>query len=131
MRRECLDKIGLLDERFFIYDEDIDWCLRAKQAGWLIRFWPGVSMIHLGAIAGPSMRDKSLTMYRSHVSYLRKHHGAIWSTLFYIAMVMRLSLSWIKQTIFWSIGRSPWADVRLRRQRLWNFLSLRPGRIGG
>jgi GT2 family glycosyltransferase len=131
MRRECLEKIGPLDERFFIYDEDIDWCLRAKNAGWNIRFWPGASMIHLGAVSGPIMRDKSLTMYRSHVSYLRKHHGALWSSSFYLAMVLRLSMSWVKQGLFWLVGRSRWSDVRLRWRRLWNFLSLRPGKVGG
>jgi len=62
VRRECLDAVGLLDERFFIYDEDIDWCRRAWNLGWKVRFWPGVAMIHLGAAARPHMRDKTFVI---------------------------------------------------------------------
>lgn len=131
MRRECLDQIGPLDERFFIYDEDVDWCLRAKQAGWKVRFWPGVSMVHLGAQANPLMRDKTLVMFRSHVSYLRKHHGWPAAAAFYSAMGVKLTLASAKQMLRLVVGRATWADVRQRWRRQWSFLALRPGKVGG
>jgi GT2 family glycosyltransferase len=131
MRRAALEQVGPLDERYFIYDEDIDWCLQAKQAGWKVRFWPGVSMIHLGAAANPFMRDKTLVMFRSHVSYLRKNHGRGAAAAYYVGMGTRLGLAVTKQLLRWSVGRGTRADVRQRWQRLRNFLTLRPGKVGG
>ncbi|MCE9564912.1 MAG: glycosyltransferase family 2 protein [Planctomycetes bacterium] len=131
MRREALAQVGELDERYFIYDEDIDWCLQVKRAGWKVRFWPGVSMIHLGAAANSFMRDKTLVMFRSHVSYLRKNHGWFAAAAFYLGMGLRLVLAMWKQGLFWLIGRAKWTDVRQRWQRLKSFVALRPGKVGG
>lgn len=46
IRREVVDQIGLLDERFFMYCEDEDWCWRAKQAGWRVVYHPGIVVHH-------------------------------------------------------------------------------------
>jgi hypothetical protein len=131
MRRELLNQIGLLDERYFIYDEDIDWCLQARRAGWEIRFWPGATMIHLGAAANPHMRDKTLVMFRSHVSYLAKNHGLIAAAAFYATMSMVLTLAFGKQILRWLAGRTTWAEVRSRWYRQVSFWTLRPGKVGG
>jgi GT2 family glycosyltransferase len=131
MRRAALDQVGPLDERYFIYDEDIDWCLQAKRLGWKVRFWPGVSMIHLGAAANPFMRDKTLVMFRSHVSYLRKNHGRPAAAAFYLAMGLKLSLAAGKQACRWLLGKASRADFRQRLERLHNFAALRPGKVGG
>lgn len=131
MRRATLDQVGPLDERYFIYDEDIDWCLQARRAGWKVRFWPGVSMVHLGAQANPFMRDKTLVMFRSHVSYLRKNHGWFAAAGFYSAMGLKLTLATTKQVLKWPLGRATRADIRQRWSRLWSFVTLRPGKVGG
>ena len=131
MRRECLDQVGALDERFFIYEEDVDWCLRARRAGWKVRFWPGVSMVHLGAAANPFMKDKTLVMFRSHVSYLRKNHSVIAAGVFYLAMGLRLSLTVVKAGVRAITFRGPWAELRQRWGRFTSFAFLRPGRVGG
>ena len=43
-----LDEVGGFDERFFMYGEDIDLCLRVAAAGWRVRYWPGATVIHAG-----------------------------------------------------------------------------------
>jgi GT2 family glycosyltransferase len=131
MRRACLEQVGELDERFFIYDEDIDWCLRAQQAGWKVRFWPGAAMVHLGAAANPFMKDKTLVMFRSHLSYIRKHHSRLAAGLYYVAMGLRLAGATTKQLLGLLIGRASLADLRQRWRRQVQFLFLRPGRVGG
>ena len=131
MRRECLDAIGPLDERFFIYDEDIDWCRRAWHAGWKIRFWPGASMVHLGAAARPFMKDKTFVHFRSHLSYFRKHHGPLPAALYYLIMVGRLTLATVIQTLKWMAGAAPFSQVRERSSRQLQFALLRHGRSGG
>ena len=131
MRRSCLEKIGPLDERFFIYDEDIDWCRRAWTAGWKVRFWPGVSMIHLGAAARPFMRDKTFVHFRSHLSYFRKHHGSLAAALYYSIMVGRLTAATLWQVVRWITGAVPFSHVRERSLRQKQFALLRHGRAGG
>jgi GT2 family glycosyltransferase len=126
IRRATLERVGLLDERYFAYNEDIDWCLQAKRAGWKVRFWPGAEMIHLGSVAAPHLRDKTGLMYRSQLIYLRKNHGPVVAAAYYAAMGLRLGLAVAKQGAFWLAGRARWADVRARRVRLVNFLLLRP-----
>lgn len=131
MRREALEQVGELDERFFIYEEDVDWCLRAHRKGWKVRFWPGASMIHLGAAANPFMKDKTLVMFRSHVSYLRKHFSPVAAAAFYLAMGLRLALAVAKAGARAVTRRGPWADIRQRWGRFVSFAMLRPGRVGG
>jgi GT2 family glycosyltransferase len=131
MRRECLEQVGALDERFFIYDEDIDWCLRATRAGWKVRYWPGASMIHLGAVANPLMRDKTFTMFRSHLSYISKHHGPLAAGCYYAAMGLRLLGATLKQSLRWLAGRAAAGEVAQRWRRQAQFLFLQSGRAGG
>lgn len=131
MRRACLEQIGPLDERFFIYDEDIDWCRRAWAAGWKVRFWPGTSMVHLGAAAHPFMKDKTFVHFRSHLSYIRKHHSWVPATLYYLVMVGRLTLATLWQAMRWMTGGVPFSHVRERSSRQLQFALLRPGRTGG
>jgi GT2 family glycosyltransferase len=131
MRRACLAQIGRLDERFFIYDEDIDWCRRARAAGWKVRFWPGASMVHVGASARPFMKDKTFVHFRSHLSYIRKHHSPAPAVLYYLVMVGRLTLATLWQTTRWLAGAASLAEVRERSNRQMQFALLRPGRAGG
>ena len=131
MRRECLEDVGPLDERFFIYDEDIDWCRRAWARGWTVRFWPGASMVHLGGAAKPFMKDKTFIYFRSRLSYIRKYHTWIPAALYYLVMVGRLSIATIWQTLRWLSGAATLADVRERSSRQLQFALLRHGRIGG
>ncbi len=46
VRREALEKVGLFDERFFLYFEDTDWCRRFWEAGWKVAFAPSSAMVH-------------------------------------------------------------------------------------
>ena len=60
VRREVIDQGGLLDEAFFMYGEDIDWCYRIKEAGWGIQFYPGLSVLHKKHQSGLAHADESL-----------------------------------------------------------------------
>jgi GT2 family glycosyltransferase len=46
IRRKTLNQVGLFDERFFLYYEDIDWCFRAKKKGWKIIYYPEIKATH-------------------------------------------------------------------------------------
>ena len=59
-RRACLDEVGSLDERFFVYAEDIDLCYQTRKFGWRVRFWPGVSLVHFGSSSARTNRGQNV-----------------------------------------------------------------------
>ncbi len=82
IRREALEKIGLLDERFFLYFTDVDWCRRCWDAGWKVYYYTGVNAIHYYHRESAHKRGfKSLTSKatRIHIKdwlrYLHKYRG--------------------------------------------------------
>jgi N-acetylglucosaminyl-diphospho-decaprenol L-rhamnosyltransferase len=77
VRRAVFEKVGLLDEQFFMYFEDADWCYRMKQDGWDVSCVPTVHYTHhetKSAISWSSHRDQWLT---SLGQYLRKHYRGV------------------------------------------------------
>jgi GT2 family glycosyltransferase len=74
VRREALAKVGPLDEGYFLHCEDLDWCLRFRQAGYGILFVPGVAVVH---DKGASSRARPVRvlwhMHRGMVRFYRKH----------------------------------------------------------
>lgn len=76
VRRSALDRVGLLDERFFMYGEDIDWCYRFHRAGHRIVFFAGAEAIHYGGASSSSAPVRFyVEMQRANLQYWRKHHG--------------------------------------------------------
>lgn len=75
VRRDVLDTTGLLDERFFMYGEDIDWCLRAHKAGWTVRYEPSVVVTHLhGAASRKRAVRTTFHFFRAMDLFYRKHY---------------------------------------------------------
>jgi GT2 family glycosyltransferase len=131
MRRACFEDVGELDERFFIFDEDIDWCFRARKLGWRVCYWPGARMVHVGSAARPFMKDKTFVHFRSHLSYIKKNHSMGAAGAYYGAMALRLTLATGKQAAMAAIGRASAHDLSERLSRERQFLLLRSGRTGG
>ena len=75
IRREVIERVGLLDERFFMYCEDEDWCWRAKQAGWRVVYYPAAVVRHS---RGSSTSKHPFRMaYHLHRSYFLYHQKNI------------------------------------------------------
>ncbi|NUM25381.1 MAG: glycosyltransferase family 2 protein [Candidatus Buchananbacteria bacterium] len=75
IRRQTIEEIGLLDERFFIWFEEVDLCKRSKDAGWEVWYTPDAELIHYG---GQSFRQvgtwkKQKIFFQSAIYYFRKH----------------------------------------------------------
>lgn len=74
-RAEAVDAIGPMDERFFLYSEEIDWCLRARRAGWDVRHLPLMTVTHH---AGRRDRgDLMAQLAHSRSLFAAKHHGRL------------------------------------------------------
>lgn len=74
-RRSAVDVVGPLDERFFMYKEDVDWCKRFRDAGWDIRLVPDAQAIHFGGASSSSAPSRFFVeMQRATHQYYSKHH---------------------------------------------------------
>ena len=99
IRRETWQQVGAFDEKFFAYQEDSDYCLRARQAGWKVMYAPLAKIIHYSGEGG----SKALPVHsiyqwhRSYYLYYRKHFAKDYFFLFnwfyYLAMVVKLLLA--------------------------------------
>jgi GT2 family glycosyltransferase len=130
MRRACYEDVGELDERFFMYNEDVDWCFRARRSGWKVRYWPGAQMIHIGSATRLFVKDKTFMHFRSHLSYLKKNHSRTEAVSYYAAMAVRLSLATGKHAVQTLAGQSDLEELRKRIDRERQFLLLRASRTG-
>jgi GT2 family glycosyltransferase len=79
MRRSAVDDVGPLDESFFMYAEDLEWCWRARQHGWEVLFEPAALVRHVGDASGRQARDDRARMsayLRNSNDFFRRAHGA-------------------------------------------------------
>lgn len=87
LRRQTLDQVGLLDEDFFVYSEEVDLCYRIWKAGWGLYWVPQSQIIHFG---GQSTQQESrkmfLQLYKSKLLYFRKHYG--WGSVFIYKLIL-------------------------------------------
>lgn len=101
VRREVVEQVGLMDERFFIYYEETDWCYRTKRAGWQIYFTPGADIVHYGE---QTTRRQSARMtsiqYQSLLKYFRKHHGWAAAAIVRLLSIVETGL----RVIYWSLS---------------------------
>lgn len=108
IRRKVFEGVGLLDERFFIWFEEVDFCKRAKAGGWGVVYVPSVQVIHHGgkSFAQAMTLKKQRYFTASMAKYFRKHRGS-W-TLVILALPMLIGL-------LAAASLSLWNSVRAKR----------------
>ena len=87
VRKDLFERLGGFDEQFFMYFEDQDLCLRAKNLGFKIKLWDGVKVLHFGGVPaqGGSHGDRKLQLklYKeSRAKFIKKHYGLTYYMLF-------------------------------------------------
>ena len=80
VRREVLESVGGMDERFFMYCEDIDLCRRIVDGGWELAYEPGALVIHVGGASAPRTALVPV-LAASRIRYARKHYGRVRAAL--------------------------------------------------
>ena len=77
IRRKALEQVGLLDESFFMYSEEVDLCYRLKKLGWQVWYLPDVQAVHLWGGSSRQVPAATLVrLYQSRVQFFRKHYGS-------------------------------------------------------
>lgn len=97
VRREAFAKVGLMDEDYFVYCDDRDWCYRFRHAGWQILFTPEPRIIHYGGQTTKKAADKFvLQLYGSRLQFMRKYKGPV---VFLLSRIL---------TALYFFVRAPW-----------------------
>ena len=115
VRAEAAREVGLLDEDYFFYYEETDWCLRFRQAGWQVVFLPEVPVVHLtgGTVRGFA-RARSVERHRSRYTFFCKHRSraALW--VLRTGVVVRLLATAAANGLLTAVSQGRWEGVRRR-----------------
>ena len=82
VKASAIQEVGVFDERFFMYAEDLDWCKRFREKGWQIVYHPGVSLTHHKHKSGIKSESKAIAQKTNHffydtmLQYFDKHYRA-------------------------------------------------------
>ena len=99
IRRQVVEQIGYLDERFFAYQEDADYCFQARRVGWQVYYVPAARVTHFGGEGGSRVQPyRSIyAWHRSYWLYYRKNLASeyffLFNWAFYLAMLVKLGLA--------------------------------------
>jgi GT2 family glycosyltransferase len=105
IRGQTFKRVGLMDEDFFMYFEDIDFCRRTRQAGGRILHWPAARVVHLRGKSGSVKADTAARKrrpsyyYAARAHYFNKHHGKVGFWLGNAFWTAGRAVSWIREVV--------------------------------
>ena len=115
MRRETLEEVGLLDEMFFMYSEELDWCYRAKKLGWEVVYFPTAQVTHhMGKSSEQVLPVRHIQFQRSKVLFFKKHHGYWGGEALRLFLLATYVWQLILEALKWLVGHKR----PLRHQRV-------------
>jgi GT2 family glycosyltransferase len=115
LRAEALRGVGLFDERFFMYSEEVDLCRRVRSAGWRIVYLPSATVVHHeGKSSEQNLTARDLRFHESRFLYYAKHHGPGWALLLRMATLAHFASLTGEEAGKWLLRPST-ADLRRRR----------------
>ncbi|MBV7340255.1 glycosyltransferase family 2 protein [Chloroflexi bacterium TSY] len=83
LRRRVIETVGVLDDQYFMYTEEVDLCRRIRVAGWKIYWVPQSRIIHYGGQSSKQIAaEMFLHLYLSKLIYIRKHYGQTYGSLY-------------------------------------------------
>jgi N-acetylglucosaminyl-diphospho-decaprenol L-rhamnosyltransferase len=114
IRRETWQEVGPLDDQFFMYFEELDWCHRCRGAGWEIHYLPTAQIVHHHKGSTRQIAVTTLVrLNRSKILYFRKYFGTGWANA--IRLFLLINYAWLiaEETAKWAIGHQ--RKIRLER----------------
>jgi GT2 family glycosyltransferase len=100
VRRRVIDEVGPLDENFFFFGEETDWCRRMRNAGWKLVFAPVGEITHHGSVSARKLNHRRDVMLSGAVVRLNRKHGGIGAGAAAWLIVGFFNLS---RAVFWSL----------------------------
>lgn len=114
--RLVIDQVGPLDEEYFMYSEELDWCRRIKDAGWRVLYLPQAQIIHhVGKSSEQAVTDRHINFQRAKLRYFRKYHGRWPTTLLRILLLLMYGWQIVLEALKGMLGhRRPLRWQRIR-----------------
>lgn len=115
VRREAVEQVGPMDERFFMYSEELDWCRRLWAAGWQVYYVPGAEVVHQEAASSRQdpVRQRA-NFYASRWKYAAKYYGPVVGALLRGFLLFGLGVELLEEAAKLALGHKP----GLRRGRI-------------
>jgi len=108
VRAQVIEEVGVLDEHFYTFQCEADWCLRIRRAGWKVAYVPDVEVMHIGGAHSVASNVKSYrNLIRSHVNryyFIRKHYGRVALHAFRPIMSISAVLRLLKYSAVWIVN---------------------------
>jgi len=119
IRRQSWEQVGPLDERFFMYSEELDWCRRLKSAGWRVVYLPSATVIHYeGQSSAQVVPARHIYFQSSKVLYFAKHHGPLAGGILRLFLLGTYVYQLCLEALKWLLGHKR----ALRRERIAAYL---------
>lgn len=100
VRRDAMEEVGVLDESFFFYGEETDWCKRFLRAGWRLRFVPVGEIIHHGSISSRQCNHRRDLMLTEGILRFHRKHGGRFAALAAWFILASFNLT---RACYWSV----------------------------
>ncbi|MCS7285603.1 MAG: glycosyltransferase family 2 protein [Anaerolineae bacterium] len=108
VRQEAVEAAGFLDEDFFMYSEELDWCRRIKSLGFKIVYFPYAQVVHHSAQSSEQVKPlQHIRFQRSKILYFRKYFGPFWGLFLHIFLVFNYFILFTEEAIKWLLTRRP------------------------
>ena len=123
VRKEAVRETGVLDEKFFFYGEDLDWCKRFRDKGWDIALCPDAQATHFGAASSSKTPISCyLQLQKADLYYWEKHHGRVGGLIYRLTAILRQVTRIIFNLIRLGCPPEQRADIIFRLKRHWSSL---------
>ena len=118
VRRQVVDQVGMLDEDFFMYSEELDWQKRIREQGWQVTYMPTAHVIHHeGKSSEQVVATKHIRFQKSKVRYFSKHHGKKVGEIIRLWLLFHYIYEWTVEALKWLIGHK--RTLRIERMRIY------------
>ncbi len=116
VRAEAAQQVGMLDERFFMYSEELDWCRRFRGAGWRVTYVPAAQVEHLeGGSSRADLAARDRRFQASKLAYAAKWHGPAVAAALRAYLVLEYLARAFEESAKLALGsRAPERRARLR-----------------
>jgi len=135
VRRDTMEQVGLLDEGYFLFLEETDWCYRMKKAGWKIYHVPHAEIYHLQGKSAEREKNRArVEYYRSRYHFFKKNRGSLQYSILFMGLITRLCVELIFMSVaclFTLFTIDKWkSKLSIYAYLLWWHLRLCPEEMG-
>jgi len=129
VRSAAIQQVGMLDENYFMYSEETDWCFRIKRAGWKVYYLANAEITHLGGgSASRTSPVQLIRLYESKIRFFRQHYGVASASLLRHGLVIANVAGLARHGMRWLLWANGRAEISRRLGAQWKLIRCLVGR---